>query len=166
MRVAVLCSLLFTLSLPALADAGHDALSGHGAHAGHATLSFGQPGKPAQVARTVEVVLGDMYYRPASLEVQAGETVRFILKNEGKLPHEFSLGDAASHAEHQRQMLAMQQMGHSMLHEDASTASVEPGGQAELIWTFSETGELQFACNIPGHYQAGMVGELRVKPGA
>ncbi|WP_252275544.1 cupredoxin domain-containing protein [Pseudomonas subflava] len=163
MRAPISCALLCVLSLPALAAGDH---GGHGSHAHgeQAASSFGQPAAAGQATRTVEVVLGDMYYRPDSLEVQAGETVRFVLKNEGKLPHEFSLGDAASHAEHQQQMLAMQQMGHGMLHEDATTASVAPGERAELTWTFAEAGTLQFACNIPGHYQAGMVGELRVKP--
>jgi len=159
MRAFILCGLLGTLSLSALADAGHGSHGGHAGHAGHAMAAFGQPARAEQATRTVEIVLGDMYYRPASIEVQAGETVRFVLKNEGKLPHEFSLGDAAAHAEHQKQMLAM----HSMLHEDASTASVGPGGQAELTWTFAEAGELQFACNIPGHYQAGMVGQVKVR---
>ncbi|WP_068826477.1 cupredoxin domain-containing protein [Pseudomonas sp. BMS12] len=161
MRNLVLCGLLCTLSLSVQADAGHDS---HGAAAGHGASPFGQPAEAAKATRTVEIVLGDMYYRPASLEVQAGETVRFVLKNEGKLLHEFSLGNATSHAEHQQQMLAMQQMGHSMQHEDASTASVRPGEQAELTWTFTQAGELQFACNIPGHYQAGMVGRLQVRP--
>ena len=164
MRAMLLGGLLCCLSLPvplsALADAGHGS---HGGHASHEAAPFGQPAKAEQATRTVEIVLGDLYYSPASIEVQAGETVRFVLKNEGKLPHEFSLGDAASHAEHQKQMLAMQQMGHNMVHEDASTASVEPGGQAELTWTFAKAGELQFACNIPGHYQAGMVGQVKVR---
>jgi uncharacterized cupredoxin-like copper-binding protein len=166
MRAFILCGLLCTLSLSALADAGHGAHGSHGGqagHAGHAVAPFGQPARAEQATRTVEIVLGDMYYRPASIEVQAGETVHFVLKNEGKLPHEFSLGDAAAHAEHQKQMLAMQQMGHSMVHEDAGTASVEAGGQAELTWTFAAAGELQFACNIPGHYQAGMVGQVKVR---
>lgn len=163
MRASILCSLLYVLSLSALAAGDHSSHATHGESAQQATSPFGQPAKAEQATRTVEIVLGDMYYRPASLEVKAGETVRFVLKNEGKLPHEFSLGDAASHAEHQKQMLAMQQMGHSMVHEDASTATVEAGGQAELTWTFAQAGELQFACNIPGHYQAGMVGNVQVR---
>lgn len=163
MRTSILCGLLYVLSQPVLAAGDHGGHGDHGAHGGQAAAPFGQPAKAELATRTVEIVLGDMYYRPASLEVKAGETVRFVLKNEGKLPHEFSLGDAASHAEHQKQMLAMQQMGHSMTHEDASTASVEAGGQAELTWTFAQAGALQFACNIPGHYQAGMVGQVQVR---
>ncbi|MEE1950402.1 cupredoxin family protein [Pseudomonas alcaligenes] len=165
--------LLCALSLPALADQSHH--------------TFGKPAKAADADadRTVEITLGDMYYEPASVQVKAGETVRFVLKNEGALLHEFSLGDAAMHAEHQKHMLMMQQMGmltptamqhdmskmdHSqhdmsgMVHDDPNTVMLEPGQSAELTWTFSQSTGLEFACNIPGHYQAGMVGNIEVKP--
>jgi uncharacterized cupredoxin-like copper-binding protein len=118
--------------------------------------------------------------------------VRFVLINKGQLLHEFNLGDAAMHARHQQEMLQMQQsgkltpagmknnsgamdhaaMGHgsmagmahgsSMKHDDPNSMLVEPGKTAELTWTFSKASNLEFACNIPGHYQAGMVGKLTV----
>lgn len=170
-----------SISLPVLAD------TPTGGYA------FGHPGKAAEADRTVEITLGDMYYEPASLEVKAGETVRFVLKNAGGLLHEFNLGAAAMHAAHQKEMLQMQQMGmltptgmnhdmgqmdHSkmghdmagmdhgamMKHDDPNSVLVEPGKTAELTWTFSATTGLEFACNIPGHYQAGMVGSLKVTP--
>jgi uncharacterized cupredoxin-like copper-binding protein len=176
MSVRILLPLLCAFSLPALAGQGH--------------FSFGAPGKAAEADRTVTITLGDMYYEPGSVQVKAGETVRFVLKNEGALLHEFSLGDAAMHAEHQKHMLMMQQMGmltptgmqqdmskmdHSqhdmsgmdhgkMAHDDPNTVLLEPGQSAELIWTFSQSSGLEFACNIPGHYQAGMVGAVEVKP--
>ena len=161
--------LLFALSLPALADQSHHA--------------FGKPAKAADADRTVEITLGDMYYEPDSVQVKAGETVRFLLKNEGALLHEFSLGNAAVHAEHQKHMLMMQQMGmltptamqhdmskmdHSqhdmsgMAHDDPNTVMLEPGQSAELTWTFSQSTPIEFACNVPGHYQAGMVGKLTI----
>ncbi|WP_285961901.1 copper-resistant cuproprotein CopI [Pseudomonas tohonis] len=168
-------------SLPAFAD------SSAGRYA------FGHPAKAAEADRTVEITLGDMYYEPAELDVKAGETVRFVLKNTGALLHEFNLGDAAMHASHQKEMLQMQQMGmltptgmnhdmgqmdHSkmghdmagmdhgamMKHDDPNSVLVEPGKTAELTWTFSAATGLEFACNIPGHYQAGMVGRLKVTP--
>lgn len=171
MSARILLPLLCALSLPALAGQGH--------------FSFGAPGKAAEADRTVEITLGDMYYEPASVQVKAGETVRFVLKNDGALLHEFSLGDAAMHAEHQKHMLMMQQMGmltptgmqhdmskmdHSqhdmsgMAHGDPNTVMLEPGQSAELTWTFSQSTGLEFACNIPGHYQAGMVGKVEVQP--
>jgi len=129
-----------------------------------------------------------MSFNPKALEIKAGETVRFVLINNGQLLHEFNLGNAAMHAEHQQEMLKMQQSGmltptgmqamdhgamahgsmagmdHGMRHDDPNSVLVEPGKRAELTWTFSKSGSLEFACNIPGHYQAGMVGKLTVSP--
>ncbi|MBD9427733.1 cupredoxin domain-containing protein [Pseudomonas sp. PDM15] len=179
MSARLFLPLLCAFSLPALADGGH--------------FAFGQPAAAAKAARTVEIVLGDMYYEPASVQVKAGETVRFVLKNHGNLLHEFSLGDAAMHAEHQKHMLMMQQMGmigengiqpmdhskmdHSkmgqgmagmdhgkMAHDDSNTVMVPAGKSAELTWTFKKATGLEFACNLPGHYQAGMAGKLNVQP--
>ena len=176
MSARFLLPLLCAFSLPALAAPGH--------------FGFGQPAKAAEADRTVTITLGDMYYEPGNVQVKAGETVRFVLKNDGALLHEFSLGDAAMHAEHQKHMLMMQQMGmltptgmqqdmskmdHSqhdmsgmahgkMTHDDPNTVMIPAGQSAELTWTFSQNTGLEFACNIPGHYQAGMVGAVEVKP--
>jgi len=157
-----------------------------GAMAGPAhTYAFGQPASVDKATRTVEVVLQDMSFSPKSLDVKAGETVRFVLVNKGQLLHEFNLGDAAMHAEHQKQMMQMQasgmlnatgmgKMDHGamehgnmgnmggMKHDDPNSVLVGPGKTAELTWTFSKATGLEFACNIPGHYQAGMVGKINV----
>ena len=157
------------------------------AHAPAQAFAFGAPGKAADAPRTVEVTLGDIYFAPKLLEVKAGETVRFVLKNEGKLVHEFNLGDAQMHAAHQREMLDMQSTGAlaghanmasmdhgvetshgeanpaaSMAHDDPNSVLVQPGQTRELVWTFAQASGLQFACNVPGHYQAGMVGEIHI----
>ncbi|CDF84784.1 plastocyanin/azurin family copper-binding protein [Pseudomonas sp. QL9] len=170
---AALLSLAASLAVPALADAGRG-------------YDFGKPAKAEQATRTVEITLGDMYFEPKSVQVKAGETVRFVIHNNGKLLHEFNLGSAAMHAEHQKEMQHMQEMGmlsptgmqhdmsqmgqmagmdHSqmnMKHDDPNSVLIEPGKSAELTWTFSKATGLEFACNIPGHYQAGMVGKLNV----
>lgn len=151
-------------------------------------FDFGQPAPAAKASRTIDVVMGDMTFNQHTLDIKAGETVRFVLINKGRLLHEFNLGDAAMHAEHQQEMLKMQQsgqlmptgmghgsmdhgsmdhgsMGHDMAgmsHDDPNSVLVEPGKTAELTWTFSKATSLEFACNIPGHYQAGMVGKLTV----
>ncbi|MFJ3486221.1 plastocyanin/azurin family copper-binding protein [Pseudomonas sp. NPDC090202] len=161
--------LLLSASLSALASPG-----------GH--FAFGQPGDPAKATRTVELTLGDIYFEPKSLQVKAGETVHFVLINKGQLLHEFSLGDASMNAAHQQEMLKMQASGmltptgmnhgdmshmdHGtmMKHDDPNSVLVEPGKTAELTWTFSKADNLEFACNIPGHYQAGMVGKVAVNP--
>lgn len=162
------------LALPgaALADAGHS----HGA-------LIGEPAKASAKTRTVKVTLGDSYYEPESIQVKAGETVRFVLTNEGELLHEFNIGTAAMHAEHQKEMAMMVDhgmltptgidetmmnmdhskmdgMGSGMKHDDPNSALVEPGKTKELVWKFPKATELEFACNMPGHYEAGMVGKV------
>jgi uncharacterized cupredoxin-like copper-binding protein len=142
------------------------------------TLKFGHAAPATQASRTIELVLGDMYFDPKAVQVKAGETVRFVLVNKGQLLHEFNLGDAAMHASHQQEMLKMQQsgmltptgmkhhdMGHGsmeMKHDDPNSVLVEPGKTTELTWTFAKASNLEFACNLPGHYQAGMVGKLTI----
>ncbi|OZY57958.1 copper-binding protein [Pseudomonas lundensis] len=159
---------------------------------------IGQPAPAASATRTVNIEMTDLAFSPKTLNVKPGETVRFVLVNKGQLLHEFNLGDAAMHAEHQKEMLKMQQSGamtttgmnhsgmdhsgmdHSgmdhgamgqgsmsmtgMVHDDPNSVLVEPGKTAELTWTFSDARDLEFACNVPGHYQAGMVGTLKVAP--
>ncbi|MGC4010111.1 MAG: cupredoxin family protein [Pseudomonas sp.] len=175
---ASVLGLAAAVSLPTLADAGH-------------AYDFGKPAKAAQATRTVEVKLGEMFFEPESIEVTPGETVRFVIHNTGSLLHEFNLGSAAMHAGHQKEMQQMMDsgmltptgmqhdmskmdhskmghgdmpMGQMMKHDDPNSVLVEPGKTAELTWTFSKATSLEFACNIPGHYQAGMVGKLTVKP--
>jgi len=43
-------------------------------------------------------------------------------------------------------------------------AHVAPGKTGEIVWTFNRAGEFDFACLIPGHYDAGMVGKIKVVP--
>ncbi|MCR8930350.1 MULTISPECIES: copper-resistant cuproprotein CopI [Pseudomonas] len=168
----MLSAALLALSAPVWAAPAH-------------TYDFGQPASAAQASRSVEVVMGDMSFDPKAIQIKAGETIRFVLVNKGQLLHEFNLGDAAMHARHQQEMLQMQQsgtltptgikemshdmpgmdhaaMGHGMKHDDPNSVLVEPGKTAELTWTFNKATSLEFACNIPGHYQAGMVGKLTV----
>ncbi|SQF97848.1 copper-binding protein, plastocyanin/azurin family [Paucimonas lemoignei] len=161
----VLTAALLAASQPLLADPA-------------ASFSFGHAAPATQASRTVELALGDMYFEPKSVQVKAGETVRFVLINKGQLLHEFNLGDAAMHARHQQEMLNMQQsgmltptgmqhhkMGHGegqMKHDDPNSVLVEPGKTAELTWTFAKATDLEFACNLPGHYQAGMAGKLTI----
>ncbi|ALI05634.1 MULTISPECIES: plastocyanin/azurin family copper-binding protein [Pseudomonas] len=164
----ILAACALALSAPLWASPGH--------------FDFGQPAPAAKASRSIDVVMGDMTFDPGALDIKAGETVRFVLINKGQLLHEFNLGNAAMHADHQQEMFKMQQsgqlmptamkpgmdhaaMGHdqaSMRHDDPNSVLVEPGKTAELTWTFSKATRLEFACNIPGHYQAGMKGDLTV----
>ena len=139
----------------------------------------GEPGEAQQVSRTIEIVMHDNYFEPEQLSFAAGETVRLKVRNEGALVHEFNIGTAAMHEAHQGQMQMMvdhgviqgdhlnhERMkmdmggGHTMEHSHANSLLLEPGQEAELVWTFASADSLEFACNVPGHYQAGMYGEV------
>lgn len=156
------------LSIATLVLAG-SAITGV-AVADEASFDFGHAAKAGQATRTVKVTLADMSFTPNTLEVKAGETVRFELANTGAVVHEFTLGDAALQASHQKEMLAMATMGHDKdahgampgMHHDTNSVSLKPGESGELTWTFTRATALEFACNEPGHYQAGMVGQLKV----
>ena len=151
----------------------------------HSKNAIGQPGDAKKADRTIEIRMGDIFFEPQSIDLKAGETVRFILKNEGALLHEFNLGMAAAHAAHQKEMVVMLQngtlsptaaqgmsnMAHGMggmkmvgmKHDDPNSVLIEPGATEELVWTFTKATGLEFACNIPGHYQSGMVGKVNVR---
>jgi uncharacterized cupredoxin-like copper-binding protein len=138
---------------------------------GHA-MSGGKLGDPAKATRTIEVVATDNAFSLKSLEVEDGETVRFVLRNDGMDPHEFLIGTKAEHAEHLKMMRAMmeeqkKQIGsaahssHTMpMMEHASGVMVAPGKTENFVWTFARTAGLEFACDIPGHYEDGMHGPI------
>lgn len=134
--------------------------------------AVGEPGDGASVDRTVEITLGDNFYEPASLTVTRGETVRFVIVNEGEFLHEFNIATPEMHIAHQAEMLTM--MEHGMLtatdfepmdghsHDYANSVLVRPGETAEVVWQFTGDAELEFACNVPGHYEAGMAGPIEL----
>ena len=179
-RVVAIAAVTSLLSLPALAAGSHS--GGHGS----GMSMHGQPGKKANVSRTVEVVMYDNYYEPESITVKAGETIRFKVRNAGELVHEFNIGTPQMHEAHGPEMMMMieqgvlmadridreaakkmqAKMGHGM-HDDPNSVLLEPGDTGEVVWTFPKDAEveLQFACNVPGHREAGMVGDLRMNHG-
>ena len=142
--------------------AGHGHSHGHGNDQGHADSTA----PVAQVvSRSIEVRMDDtMRFAPDTLQVQAGETIRFVVHNAGKVEHELVLGtdaDIRAHAEDMKKGT-----DHSHSHAGATAISVAPGQTGELVVTFTQTGTLQMACQIPGHYDAGMKGQLKVTSGA
>ncbi|GIA66732.1 cupredoxin family protein [Vibrio kanaloae] len=161
-------------------SAGHGG-SGHGV-VGHHSAAVGSVGKASEVSRTIAVVMMDNYYEPEKIDIKAGETVRFKVANKGTLVHEFNIGTAAMHEGHQQEMMMMIQHGiiqggklnremmkmdmgngQTMEHNDPNSVLLAPGETAEIIWTFPSDAELEFACNVPGHYQSGMVGDITIK---
>lgn len=120
---------------------------------------WGIAAAPDEATRTVEVSMKDtMEFVPSSFAVEKGETVRFLVTNEGQLRHEFVLGTKASNDEHAAMMMKFP----GMEHDEPYMAHVAPGDTGEITWTFNEAGDFAFACLIAGHYQAGMVGDLSV----
>lgn len=149
---------------------------------GHtANKKVGEPGKSSDVTRTINVKMYDNYYEPENISAKEGETVKFVVTNAGELVHEFNIATGEMHKAHQPEMMMMQEhgvldgdrinmeaakamqasMGHGM-HNDPNSVLLEPGKTGEVIWKFPEHAELEFACNVPGHYDAGMVGKFKL----
>ena len=138
-------------------DDDHKA-GGAATHESHAS-AIGKPGDAKKVSRTVNITMSDsMRFSPASVSAKKGQTIRFVLKNEGKLKHEMVLGTIAELKEHAAMMVKFPQMEHA----DSNQASVEPGRTGELIWQFTRAGTFDFACLQAGHYEAGMKGRIVV----
>ncbi len=120
---------------------------------------WGIAGDAASVRRTIAITMTDrMRFTPDRIEVKQGETIRFTQKNTGKIMHEFVIGTKQELDEHAALMVKFP----NMEHDEPYMAHVGPGKAGQIIWTFNRAGEFDFACLIPGHYQAGMVGRIRV----
>lgn len=133
----------------------------------------------AEVDRTIEFNAGDMWFDPESLQIKPGETIRFVVTNTGNLEHEFVIGDTAAQREHREMMQSMMTQGHGDGghgghggHDMAEGAhggsmpsvTLKPGEAQTLVWTAPDNVDaLEYACNIPGHYEAGMYGSIRLE---
>ncbi len=148
-------SILMLGIVPMLAHAGGKHAGGH--HDDEAT-AYGEPGKAAEVSRVIEVKANNMRYTPDTIKVRRGETIKFVVKGTDNQPHELVLGDAKTLKEHAEVM----RRHPDMEHDDPNMAKVAPGGTGTLIWKFTRAGAVEFACLIPGHYEAGMKGRIRV----
>nr|WP_298136608.1 cupredoxin family protein [uncultured Pseudomonas sp.] len=123
--------------------------------------AWGIAGDSDEVDRTIEVSMTDqMRFTPDRIEVKLGETVRFIHHNQGQVLHEFVLGTQKDLDEHAAMMVKFP----GMQHDEPYMAHVGPGKREEIVWTFNRAGEFDFACLMPGHYQAGMIGKISVSP--
>ena len=121
--------------------------------------AWGIAGDAGKARRTIEIRMDDrMRFTPDLIEVREGETVRLVHRNRGKVMHEFVLGTKQDLDEHAALMLRFP----NMEHDEPYMAHVGPGKTGAIVWTFNRAGEFDFACLIPGHYQAGMVGKVRV----
>lgn len=121
--------------------------------------AWGIAGERSAVNRTItSAMLDQMRFSPERIEVKQGETIRFVLKNGGKLMHEFVIGTREELDAH----AALMKKFPKMEHDQPYMAHVAPGKTGEVIWTFNQPGDFNFACLIDGHYQAGMIGAIKV----
>jgi uncharacterized cupredoxin-like copper-binding protein len=133
------------------------------AHERHLAFSAGEPGDPKKPARTIKVAMQEegkkMMFDPAEIEVRKGEQIRFVLFNEGTESHEFVLATVTENRKHAEVMKGFPEM----VHDDPNAKRVDVFNEGQLLWRFTKAGEFEFACLIPGHYEAGMHGKLIVK---
>lgn len=121
--------------------------------------AWGVAGDAKAIKRTIDVGMSDdMRFTPARLGVKRGETIRFVLRNNGKLLHEFVIGTRKELDEHAALMVKFP----NMEHDEPYMAHVAPGQTGEIVWNFNRAGAFDFACLIAGHYQAGMIGKIEV----
>lgn len=136
----------------------------HGQHAHEEQTNVsGTPADKSEATKTISVTLLDSMRIEFDQDpaLKRGDVVHFIIYNQGKIRHEFSIGDAAEQKAH----LEMMRKNPDMPHTDANTVSLEGGKSADLVWRFDGSAEeLVFACNIPGHSEAGMLTKLQLKP--
>jgi uncharacterized cupredoxin-like copper-binding protein len=152
-----------TMSIGLMASPAH----AHG-EAGHAAKAapvrkeqkaWGIAGEAKAAKRTVRFEMtDDMRFTPDRLEVRQGETLRIVVRNKGSVLHEYVLGTKDELDAHAALMVKFP----GMEHDEPYMAHVPPGKSGEIIWTFNRAGDFDFACLIAGHYQAGMVGKVKV----
>jgi uncharacterized cupredoxin-like copper-binding protein len=130
-------------------------MAGHGG----AHLDFGQPGNPREVDRRVRIVArDDLRFDPPQVTIRKGQTVAFFLTNEGRNRHEFALGDRDFQFEHEKNM----QVHTSEASHGSNTLELGPGETGEIVWKFTQSGEVMYGCHEPGHFEGGMYGIVTV----
>jgi uncharacterized cupredoxin-like copper-binding protein len=124
--------------------------------------AFGKQGDPQKVTRTIAIDMTDaMRFGPAEITVKEGEVIRFVVANKGKMMHEMVLGtmdELKAHGEMMKKYPGME-------HDEPYMSHVSPGKQGYTVWEFSNAGEFYYACLVPGHFEAGMIGKIKVVKG-
>ena len=145
-------------------------------------MKIGSKGNESDISRTIKVVMYDNYYEPSSFQINAGETIKFEVENAGELVHEFNIANKMMHMKHQPEMekmvdneilfadsidkdkmKKMAKMDKSMGHSHSNSVLLEPKQKGDIIWKFDNAVNIEVACNVPGHYQAGMIAKVNIK---
>ena len=145
-------------------------------------MKIGSKGNLSDVNRVVKVIMYDNYYEPSSFNIKAGETIKFEVVNAGELVHEFNIANKMMHMKHQPEMMKMVEneilladsidkekmkkmakMDKVMGHSHNNSVLLEPNQKGEIIWKFDNAVNIEVACNVPGHYQAGMIAKVNIK---
>ena len=140
---------------------------------------IGIKGNAANVDRIVTVLMYDNYYEPNLIKVKKNETIKFLVHNKGELVHEFNIATKEMHLKHQPEMMKMvekeillvdkldkQKMKEmaiknpAMAHSHSNSVLLSPGEKGEIIWKFSNSVDIEAACNVPGHYDDGMIAKI------
>ena len=138
--------------------------------------TIGEKGNISEVTRTITIKMYDNYYEPAQINIKKNETIKFIVLNVGELVHEFNIATKEMHIKHQPEMMMMveneiilsnkvdkekmKQMAKknpAMAHSHSNSVLLSPGEKGELVWKFNNKAKLEAACNVPGHYDVGMI---------
>lgn len=163
MKHVIISALVSFTASNAFAGGEHDHSHSHEDAGGNMEMmAVGMAGSSEQVDRTFDVIMretddGSMIFEPETFQIVQGETIRFSVTNKGKLEHEFVIDTVEGNAEHKAMMAKM-----DMEHDDPNSVRLDPGQSGEVIWTFANEGAFEFACLIPGHYEAGMHGPIDV----
>ena len=141
---------------------------------------IGEKGKLSEVTRVIEIKMYDNFYEPNEIKIKKGETIKFKVHNFGELVHEFNIATKEMHLKHQPEMMKlveneillgdridkkkmkeMAKKDHSMSHSHSNSVLLEPNKEGEIIWKFNTEAKLEAACNIPGHYETGMIAQIK-----
>ena len=106
---------------------------------------------------TVDIGIHYSKFSISTLHVQKGTLVRFLVHNTDPIHHEFIVGDASVHRQHER--------GTESSHPPVpGEVSVNPDDTGETFYRFDTLGRFLFACHLPGHLAYGMSGYVIVGP--
>ena len=155
--------LLTIVSITAVLAVGQTAFAAGTHEGGHDEYAIGMKAEKAKSKRTINITMresqdGKMIFEPKKLQFREGETVTLNFSNVGKTKHEFVMDTQENVLEHKIVM----EKNPDMEHADDNSLSLEPGEKGQIIWTFAKSGDFAFACLIPGHYESGMHGPLKV----